>query len=165
MFGCFCCCYVFLLRICECGGWWSLGTCCVLILPGVAADRHVGSISGKWWWWIMSVNRKTALKHRCISVQYTAYQVCLFSSHSLLILSHWSTNTSSLLRPHCVTTWHLLKPEDTTSLTNTGSVILWMCAGVFRTASRNDVHLEGCVPLRESDRNQRTTCKKNKNKK
>lgn len=97
-------------------------------------------------------------------VQYTSYKV--LSSHSLLDHSQLSTCPQtpnlSVQRLYCVTTWgfFICKAEDTRSLINTDSVILWMCADVFHTASRNDAHLEGCVPSKESDRNQRTTWKK-----
>lgn len=49
------------------------------------------------------------------------------------------------------------KPEDGRSLMNAESVISRTCAVVVHTVCRNDVHLEGCAPLKESDRNRRKT--------
>lgn len=108
---------------------------------------------------------KKTLQNQCISVSSThPIKFCLHT--------HCSTTASCpLVHKHliylysdCIVSQHdvfgdlvVCKAKDTRSLINAECVILWTCADVFHTASRNGARLAGCVPSKESDRNQRTT--------
>lgn len=96
--------------------------------------------------------------------QYTSYKILLSLKCTLAAYPqsavHFSIMTSSFLSVNvsqCDVFGVVSKPEDRWNLMNAESVISRTCAVVVHTVCKNDVHLEGCAPLKESDRNRRKT--------